>query len=71
MIHLVDQWLHGIRNTLMIVNPTDLGIHLPFDMNLNLKAMPVHLSAFVIGREAGQSVGRFKAEVLNDSSAHS
>jgi hypothetical protein len=70
VIHAVDQRFHGIRDAFVVVNPADLRVHLALDMNLHLKAMAVHLPAFMVSGEARQSVGCFKAKVLDDSCAH-
>ena len=70
MVHLIDEWLHGVRDTLVVVNPADFRIHLTFNVDLDLKAMAMHLAAFMVAGQAGQSVSRFEAEVLDDSCAH-
>lgn len=70
VIHLFKKGAHGIGNTLVVVNPADLGIHLALDVNLNLEAVTVHLTAFVVVGKAGKGVGRFEAEVLDDSGTH-
>lgn len=70
MIHPVDQRRHGIGNPLVVINPADIRIHFAFDVNLNLETVTMHLAALVVGRQAGKSVGRLKAEILDQSGAH-
>lgn len=54
----------------MVVNPTNLRIHLSLDMNLHLEAVSMHLAAFVLGRQTGQRVGSLKTEILDQSCSH-
>lgn len=70
MIHHLEERIHRLRNALVIVNPADGFIDLALDMNLDLKTVTVHLTAFVVLRKAGKCVGGFEAEVFDESGAH-
>jgi len=54
----------------MIVNPSDFWIDLALDRNFDLKTVPMDASAFVARRGIGQSLGRFKSEILRQPGSH-
>lgn len=54
----------------MVVNPPDFRIDLALDVDLDLEAVPVHLTTFVVVGKAGQGVGRLKTEIFDQSRAH-
>ena len=70
MIHFFEKRSHGLRNTFVVVNPADGFIDLALDMNFYLKAVTVHLTAFVVIREARQSVSCLKAEIFDNLCTH-
>ncbi len=70
VVQLVHQRLHGTADLGMIVNPADGRVHLPFNGNLDLKAVTVHFSALVFTRQLGERLGGFETEVFDDAGAH-
>ncbi len=52
MIHHLKKRLHRLRDAFVIVNPTHFLVHLALDVDLDLKTMPVHLTAFMVLRQA-------------------
>ena len=70
MVHFLQKRSHGLRNAFVVVNPADGFVDLTFDMNFHLEAVTVHLTAFVVVRQARQSVSCLKAEIFDNSCAH-
>jgi hypothetical protein len=48
----------------MIVNPSDFWIDIALDGNFDFKTVSMHTPALVASRRIGQSLRRFKSEIL-------
>lgn len=70
VIHHSEQGGHRLGYAFMVVNPANFFIDLALDMDLHFEAVSVHLTAFVVLREARQRVGGFEAKIFDESGAH-
>ena len=70
MVEQFEQRIHGIGYALMIIDPADGFIDFAFDGDGDLKAVTVHVPAFVAIGQTWQGVCSFKAKFFGQTSSH-
>jgi len=70
VIEPLHEWVHGTADFCVVINPANLRIDIALDGDFHFETVPMHLRAFVRGRQAGECLGSFEAEVFDDSAFH-
>ena len=70
VVELLEEGVHGVGDALVVIDPADPLIDGALDGNLDLEAVAVHASAFVILRQRREGVGGFEPEFLGESGFH-